>query len=73
MSIRESQITAAWAEERKLRRANLAEIDALLAALKQVKLILTIPAAEYVPAIPDAWEVIDKAIAPYLPQKGRPA
>lgn len=36
--------------------------DALVAALRKVNEILTVPAAEYVPAIPDAWAVIDAAL-----------
>jgi hypothetical protein len=37
-------------------------IDALEAALRKVDQILSIPAAEYVPAIPDAWGVIAAAL-----------
>ncbi len=33
-----------------------------LAALKKIDIELTIPAAEYVPAIPAVWEIIKKAI-----------
>ena len=32
-------------------------------ALERVKAALLIPAAEYVPAIPDAWEIIDRALS----------
>lgn len=32
-------------------------------ALERVKQVLTVPAAEYVPAIPDAWAIIDQALA----------
>lgn len=32
-------------------------------ALADVKRVLTVPAAEYVPAIPDAWGIIDAALA----------
>lgn len=35
----------------------------LIAALKRVKHELLIPAAEYVPAIPACWEIIDAALA----------
>ncbi len=37
-------------------------IEALEAALRRVKQELTIPAAEYVPAIPAVWEIIDAAL-----------
>jgi hypothetical protein len=40
------------------------EIKRLRAALVRVGRILQIPAAEYVPAIRDAWAVIDEALAP---------
>lgn len=35
----------------------------LEAALEEIDRILTVPAAEYVPAIPDAWAVIKRARA----------
>lgn len=35
----------------------------LLEAMKRVQQELTIPAAEYVPAIPACWEIINDAIA----------
>jgi hypothetical protein len=39
------------------------EVIALLRqALKDVKQTLLIPAAELVPAIPDAWRIIDNAL-----------
>lgn len=38
-------------------------IALLRQALSDVKRTLTIPAAEYVPAIPDAWTLIDAALA----------
>ena len=31
-------------------------------ALRDVNQVLIVPAAEYVPAIPDAWNVIDRAL-----------
>lgn len=34
----------------------------LIEALKYIKQMLTIPAAEYVPAIPDVWEFIDEIL-----------
>lgn len=37
-------------------------IAMLRQALKDVKHTLTIPAAEFVPAIPDAWSIIDDAL-----------
>ena len=45
------EITALQADNERLREA-----------LKHVNEILTIPAAEYVPAIPDAWAVIEAAL-----------
>lgn len=35
----------------------------LMATLRRVKTELTIPAAEYVPAIPAVWDIIDAALA----------
>lgn len=35
----------------------------LIETLRRVKVELTIPAAEYVPAIPAAWDIIDGALA----------
>jgi hypothetical protein len=37
-------------------------IALLRRALSNVKQTLLIPAAEYVPAIPDAWDIIDDAM-----------
>ena len=37
-------------------------IAKLEAALREVRTILTVPAAEYVPAITDAWACIDAAL-----------
>lgn len=42
----------------------------LIAALNQVKHELLIPAAEYVPAIPACWEIIDAALAASTPVGG---
>jgi len=42
----------------------------LITALKQVKHELLIPAAEYVPAIPACWEIIDAALAASTPVGG---
>jgi hypothetical protein len=39
-----------------------ARAEALEAALRRVLHTLTIPAAEYVPAIPDAWAIIEDAL-----------
>lgn len=44
-------------------RSFSAENTRLRAALERVRAILTVPAAEYVPAIPDAWQAIDAALA----------
>ena len=41
------------------RDARIAELEA---ALREVMETLTVPAAEYVPAIPDAWGVIRRAL-----------
>lgn len=38
-------------------------VTMLRKALADVKHTLLIPAAEYVPAIPDAWSIIDEALA----------
>ena len=43
----------------------LAKSARLREALNKVTYVLTYPASEYVPSIPDAWAVIDKAIAEY--------
>jgi hypothetical protein len=40
----------------------LQRVRDLEAALRDVRGILTVPAAEYVPAIPDAWARIDAAL-----------
>lgn len=40
-----------------------AEIKMLTEALKTLNKHLTIPAAEYVPAIPEAWKIIEEALA----------
>lgn len=37
-------------------------IEALTKALRDVEDTLTVPAAEFVPAIPDAWDIIEQAI-----------
>ena len=39
------------------------EVERLREALERVNQTLEVPAAEYVPAIPDAWEIIDAALA----------
>lgn len=39
-------------------------IDELKSALRSIKRELTIPAAEYVPAIPVVWRIIDAALNP---------
>jgi hypothetical protein len=39
-------------------------------ALERVQQVLTVPAAEYVPAIPDAWAIIDQALALHADQGG---
>jgi hypothetical protein len=44
------------------RAALVAEIKALRASLGEIKHELLIPAAEYVPAIPAVWDIIDKAL-----------
>jgi hypothetical protein len=49
---------AGFAREDGFRR----ELIRLRVALRSVKHMLIIPAAEYVPAIPDCWEVIDRAL-----------
>jgi hypothetical protein len=38
------------------------KIEVLTKALRDVDDVLAVPAAEYVPAIPDAWAIIDRAI-----------
>lgn len=42
--------------------ASQKRVEVLELALREVNTILTVPAAEYVPAIPDAWKVIEKAL-----------
>lgn len=37
-------------------------------ALRRIKAELTIPAAEYVPAIPACWTIVDEALATLAPQ-----
>lgn len=38
------------------------KLEIAVKALKELNKHLTIPAAEYVPAIPEAWTIIDKAL-----------
>jgi len=38
------------------------EIEHLKQALRNVSEVLRVPAAEYVPAISDAWDIIDRAL-----------
>lgn len=40
----------------------VAEVERLKDALGRVSNVLQVPAAEYVPAIPDAWSIIDGAL-----------
>jgi hypothetical protein len=49
------------------------EVERLREALNRVSATLQVPAAEYVPAIPDAWEIIDAALgeAKPNPQQGK--
>jgi hypothetical protein len=51
------------------------EVEKLREALNRVSATLQVPAAEYVPAIPDAWEIIDAALgtgeANPNPQQGK--
>lgn len=49
------------------------EIERLRAALRRVETELTIPAAEFVPAIPACWAIIAEALAPLDRQWNEPA
>jgi hypothetical protein len=55
--------------------ALIGEVERLREALSRVSATLQVPAAEYVPAIPDAWEIIDAALgtgeANPNPQQGK--
>lgn len=68
---RQQELAAAWMDEIgdiystpivDLSRT-LAALERCVEALQESKRVLTVPAAEYVPAIPDAWSVIDDALA----------
>jgi hypothetical protein len=37
--------------------------DTVESLIRQAIQTLTVPAAEYVPAIPDAWEILERALA----------
>jgi hypothetical protein len=41
------------------------EMTQLRDAMKRANQILTVPAAEYVPAIPEAWDVLNRALRIY--------
>lgn len=56
------EVSAAIAAILEVESAQAATIRELRSALERVKEELTIPAAEYVPAIPDCWNIIDAAL-----------
>lgn len=59
MSVLRQRLQAAEERAEKLEGA----LKYATGALKSLRPVLTVPAAEYVPAIPDAWAIIDDAIA----------
>lgn len=54
--------TAFIAEMRNAAPAMIARIEKLEAALKRIKYELSVPAAEYVPAIRDVFGIVDEAL-----------
>lgn len=59
---RKEKIEADLAAVRAERDALLVERERLRGALSLVNKTLTVPAAEYVPAITDAWKIIEDAL-----------
>lgn len=60
------QLRSAKDDAHDMRMRNLAltkRVETLTQALRSAKRELTIPAAEYVPAIPVVWEILDRALA----------
>ena len=60
---RREKVVADFAARLRPHLADRRAVEGLRAALRDVKRILTVPAAEHVPAIPEAWSAIDAALA----------